>query len=63
VSPYSTFTPATELSVDTLNNGGTATLTLIIPPGTPSGSTADVLVLSQLSSNETAYWPVAVNTK
>ena len=31
--------------------------------GTPSGSVADVLVLSQLNANETAYWPVAVNTQ
>jgi hypothetical protein len=63
VSPYSTFVPATELSVDTINNGSTATLTFIVPPGTPSGSVADVLVLSQLNANETAYWPVAVNTQ
>ncbi len=63
VSPYSTFLPAYQLSADTINNGGTTTLTLIVPPGTPSGSVADVLILSQLSSNETAYWPVAVNTQ
>jgi hypothetical protein len=63
VGPYSTFAPSTQLNVDTMNNGGTATLTLIVPPGTPSGSVADVLVLSQLNSSETAYWPVAVKTK
>ncbi len=63
VSPYSTFVPATELDVDTLNNGRTATLTVIVPPGTPSGSVAAGRVLSQISSNETAYWPVAVQTK
>ncbi|MHB8420547.1 MAG: hypothetical protein ACYDCL_20935 [Myxococcales bacterium] len=63
LSPYATFAPATALDRGTLNNGETATLTVIIPPGAASGGQAGLLVYSELQAGESAYWLAAVQVQ
>jgi len=63
LSPYATFFPTTALDRGTLNNGETATLTIIIPPGASSGSQAGLLVYSELQADESAYWLAAVQVQ
>lgn len=62
VSPdWGDFVPVYELDRDTLNNGQTATLTLTVPAGTPSGSFGAALIT--VGDGEWRYWPVAVWVK
>jgi hypothetical protein len=62
VSPdWGEFDLVYELDRTTLNNGLTATLTLTVPPGTPSGSFGAAMVYA--GDGEWRYWPVAVWVK
>ncbi len=63
LSPYATFTPTTWIDRGTLNNGETATLTVVVPPGSPSGAYAGLLVYSRSQPAEAAYWLAAVQVQ
>jgi hypothetical protein len=53
------FNPTVNLSTNQLDNGQSATLTVGVPPGTPSHSFIELLLVSQLPG-QGAFWPVAV---
>jgi hypothetical protein len=54
------FTPTVDLSATTMNNGQMATLTVGIPPGTPSQSYGSVYITSYYTLSDFNYWIVAV---
>ena len=54
------FNSAPVLSGTTMDNGGTAMLTLTVPAGTPPGSYSLVALFSYHSNADYHLWPVAI---
>jgi hypothetical protein len=56
VDPTATWTPTYNLSTDQMNNGEHASLTVTVPPGTPSQSYAIIGIGEQLPSQTSGVY-------
>jgi hypothetical protein len=52
--------PTVTLDATVLNNGGTATATVSVPVGAPSGAQGLVFVYSSRSTTDISFWPVLI---
>jgi hypothetical protein len=54
------FNPSVQLTTHALNNGGTATLTVTVPAGTPAQSAAEIILLSAQSTSDFHVTPIVI---